>query len=158
MDYPNDPNVWKIDNQLMVGDRLMVAPLVAGETEREIYLPEGQWYDFWTGKAYPGAQKLTQSVPVDIIPVFVKGGAVLPMAKPTLHTGDLASFDLTVRIYGDGAMPVTLYEDDGLTLDYQGCKFNQLTLNWNDQAQAGSEKRTGDYNGPHYHVHAWEKW
>lgn len=158
MDYPSDPNVWKIDNQLMVGDRLMVAPLVAGETEREIYLPEGQWYDFWSGKTYPGGQKLTQRVPLDIIPVFVKGGAVLPMAKPTLHTDDPASFDLTVRIYGNGALPATLFEDDGLTLDYQNRKFNKLTLSWSDQSQAGSEKRTGDFNGSQYHVSDWKKW
>jgi alpha-D-xyloside xylohydrolase len=80
------------------------------------------------------------------------------MAKPTLHTEDPASFDLTVRIYGDGALSATLYEDDGLTLDYQNHKYNLLTITWDDQTQAGREKRTGDFDGAHYQVRDWKKY
>jgi alpha-D-xyloside xylohydrolase len=160
MDDPQDAHTWQIDNQFMVGDRLLVAPLVAGETGRDIYLPEGEhseWYDFWSGAAYRGGQTLHQEVPLDSIPVFVKGGAVLPLARPTLHTADPASFDLTVRIYGDGARPCTLFEDDGLTLGYRSGQFNRLALAWDSQNSRGSQARSGNFNGPRYRVMAWEQ-
>ncbi len=48
MDYPNDPRTWTVDDQYLVGEDLLVAPVVAGEHEREVYLPRGEWIDFWT--------------------------------------------------------------------------------------------------------------
>jgi alpha-D-xyloside xylohydrolase len=163
MDYPEDANTWGIDDQFMVGDRLLAAPLVAGEAGREVYLPEGQWYDFWTGAPHAGGVKIKLTVPLDIIPIFVKGGAVLPLAHPTLHTDDPASFDLTVRIYGDGALACTLFEDDGLTLGYQNGQFNCLTLAWDNQQGCGTELRSGDFAGTrqghadHFRVIEWKR-
>jgi alpha-D-xyloside xylohydrolase len=91
LDYPDDPATWTIDNQYMMGTDLLVAPVVAGESERDIYLPEGEWVDFFTGAKLFGKQKLHVSVPLARIPVFVKSGAKLPLARPTLHSEDPAA-------------------------------------------------------------------
>lgn len=155
MDYPNDEHTWKIDDQYLMGDRLLVAPVTTGEQERPVYLPIGQWYDFYTGAAYTGGQTVTIAAPLDTIPVFVKGGAVLPLAQPTLHTADVAGYTLNVRVYGDGGLPITLIEDDGLTFAYQHGAVNQLTLAWD--AGNGSVTRVGETDCPRFTVKEWVK-
>ena len=87
MDYPDDPQTWSIEDQWMMGESVLVAPVVAGQRSRNVYLPEGAWYDFWTGKKYDGKQRISVEVPLQQIPLFVKSGTVLPLAQPTLHTG-----------------------------------------------------------------------
>ena len=153
MDYPADPATWSIDDQWLVGDRLLVAPVVAGAPAREVYLPAGPWHDFWTGTALAGGSKLTITAPLERIPLFVKGGAVLPLAAPTLSTDDPESYELTVRVYGDGHLPITLIEDDGLTFAYQQGALNRLTLSW--QNGAGQAARDGDADVPRYLLDDW---
>ncbi|MDZ4743263.1 MAG: glycoside hydrolase family 31 protein [Verrucomicrobiota bacterium] len=150
MDYPHDKETYGVDNQWMMGDNLMVAPIVAGKAEREIYLPEGEWFDFWTGQKYPGSQKSTMKVPLDIIPLFVKSGTVLPLAKPTPHTGDPNSFKLDIFIYGQGNLPATLIEDDGNTYDFTRGVCNLASVS-SSSGQAHLV-RTGQFNGQQYTI------
>lgn len=157
MDYPHDEQVWKIDNQYMMGDRVMVAPVIAGMTEREIYLPAGEWVDFWNGTVYQGGQTITYPTPWDIIPVFVKQHSVLPLAQPTLHTEDPASLDITVQVYGDGTLSATLIEDDGMTFDFAQGSLNQVELCWNTATQSGQVVRQGNTSCPQYQILAWKQ-
>jgi hypothetical protein len=83
----------------------------------------------------------------------VRGGAVLPLAQPTLHTADPASYRLTVRVYGDGELPITLYEDDGVSLDYQQEQYNRLEIAW--EAGEGKLTRRGEGSYPQYVVEEW---
>jgi alpha-D-xyloside xylohydrolase len=156
MDSPSDPNTWKIDDQYMMGDRVMVAPVVAGMTQRKVYLPAGAWFDFWSGVRYEGGTTITCDVPLSIIPVFVKDGAVLPLAMPALHTDDPAGFALTARVYGDGSLPITLYEDDGVSLDAERGAFNTVQLSWDAAGQHGELTRQGSTDCPRYHVTSWQ--
>jgi len=157
IDYPSDQNVWKIDDQYMVGDRVMVAPVTANTLQREVYLPEGRWYDFWTGQKYRGGAKIDYHASIDIIPFFIKSGSLLPLATPTLHTEDPLSYQLSVNVYGDGSLPITLYEDDGKTFDYLYNQFNRLDLLWDNVRNTGIETRTGDVKCPRYTVKVWER-
>jgi len=91
MDYPNDPIVKDISDQFLVGEDMMVAPVVAGVESRKVYLPEGDWYGIWTSKKYTGKREYIISVPLELIPVFIKAGTILLFAKVTLHTDDPAS-------------------------------------------------------------------
>jgi alpha-D-xyloside xylohydrolase len=156
-DNPQDSNTWKIDDQILVGDRLMVAPVVAGVKRRNVYLPEGEWIDFWTGQKYSGKVTLDIEVPIEIIPLFVKYGSILPLATPTLNTEDPESLSIEARIYGDGGLPISLYEDDGNTYDYQNGKYNVLTLSWNPLTQKGIEDRKGTLPYPTFNVRKWRK-
>jgi len=157
MDYPDDAHVWKIDTQYMVGDRLMVAPVTAGTAERDIYLPEGVWFDFDTGERLDGGRTITMATPREKIPVFVKGEALLPMAYPVQHTDDPRGFELTVRVYGNGSVPIRLFEDDGVTFDFEQGDYNLLRLTWDAVHNLGMCARTREKAPSQYTVTAWQK-
>ena len=95
--------------------------------------------------------------PLDRFPLFVRGGAVLPLARPTLHTVDPAGLELTARVYGDGSLACTLYGDDGVSLDHERGRYNRLTLSWDAASQQGRAERKGDYQGTCYTVSTWER-
>jgi alpha-D-xyloside xylohydrolase len=117
MDYSVDPRVWHVDDQFMVGDILMVPPVTAGVSKRDLYLSKGDWIDFWTSKPYPGEQRIAVNDPLTVIPIFVKAGTLLPLAGPVRHPGDPATRTLTVKAYDEGSLPFTLFEDNDLTTD-----------------------------------------
>jgi alpha-D-xyloside xylohydrolase len=156
MEYPDDLAVRHIDDQYLMGDRLLVAPVVAEETSRTVYLPAGVWYDFWGGGCIEGGQTLTLDVPLEHIPLFVRGEAVLPLATPTLHTDDPAAMTLTACIYGRGIDPCTLIEEDDATYAYERGAINSVTLAWDDARRRGTLTRTGFLSCRHYTVAHWE--
>jgi alpha-D-xyloside xylohydrolase len=139
MDFPEDPRTWSIDNQFLVGESLLVAPAFTGEPSRSVYLPEGEWFDYWTGKRYTGKQQIHLEVPLEQIPIFVRSGTLLPLAEPALHTDDPASWRLTVNIYGDQPVPATLYEDDGTSAP----TLAEVQFNWDADRKTGTMKRAG---------------
>lgn len=78
-DYPEDPEVHNIEDAYMFGRDLLVAPVITeGASGRNIYLPEGVWYDLWTGDRHDGKQTISYECPIDRIPVFVREGAAIP--------------------------------------------------------------------------------
>jgi len=86
MDYSTDANVKSIDNQFMFGQSLLINPVSsAGVTQRSVYLPAGNWYDFWTGKQYAGNQTINADAPISNIPVFVKAGSIIPMGPDIMY-------------------------------------------------------------------------
>jgi alpha-D-xyloside xylohydrolase len=153
MDYPDDAQTWTIDNQYLVGDSMLVAPVVAGEHEREVYLPTGDWFDFWTGKHFAGNQRTTVPVPLEQIPVFVKGGSLLPLAKPAPHTVHADSYQLTVRRYGGGNLQCVLYEDDGSPQT----DWTTVNLAWDEGQPQGTVQRAGPKQSHEYVVSTWER-
>jgi alpha-D-xyloside xylohydrolase len=153
MDYPDDPATWPVDNQYMMGESLLVAPAFAGEPARSVYLPTGEWFDFWTGQRQAGKQRIQVKPPLEQIPIFVKAGTILPLAEPTLHTEDPASWRLLVQVYGDRPAPATLYEDDG----GWNPSLAEVTLTWDAQTRSGSLKRSGGAAGPRYDVAGWKQ-
>ena len=125
MDDPQDESLRAIDNQFMFGRDLMVCPLTLEDgTERKVLLPRGVWYDFFTGECYEGGREMTVHADWEQIPVFVREGAVVPLAKPVQHVAEDTVFELTVRAYGEKEGSFTLYEDDFVSCQYeaQGCR------------------------------------
>jgi alpha-D-xyloside xylohydrolase len=160
MDYPEDPATRTVDNEYLMGDSLLVAPVAVTESnpptaapaQVAVYLPAGDWQDFWTGQHYSGRQQLTVSVPLDRIAVFVKSGTVLPLAQPTLSTEDPDSWKLTALVFGDGSRPATLFEDDG-TFEP---RLTSVQLNWDPAAKAGRLVRAGAAQANAYSVTEWK--
>jgi alpha-D-xyloside xylohydrolase len=120
--------------------------------EREVYLPEGVWYDFWTGERFDGGRKLKVAAPLERIPLFVKSGTLLPLAQPTLHTADPASFRLSVQLYGRQAATAHVFEDDGRT----PAGLTGTRLSWDGSGAAGSVQREGAAPAQHYEVVDWK--
>ncbi len=149
VDYPEDKNVHNLSGQYMIGDHLMAVPVVAGQNTLSVYFPEGRWYDFFTGEVYTGGSHVTIEVPLDRIPLFVKEGTLLPLARVTASTADPESGKLTVRVYGQHPQPFTLYEDGG---EYDP-SLRAVTLTW-DAARQQGELKGGSKRG-FYTVEAW---
>ena len=143
MDYPDDLAARTIEDQWMMGDRLMVAPLVAGQSGRSVYLPSGDWRCFWSGRKFEGARTVEVKYGLEQFPLFVRDNCVLPLAAPTLHTRDARSREITARVYGDGALGCFLLEDS-----------SHAELTWDAATQNGSVTRAGD--GEFYRVVKWE--
>jgi alpha-D-xyloside xylohydrolase len=137
MDFRNDPQARGIPDQFMFGPAILVNPVTqSGATNRGVYLPSGPaWYDFWTGKVYPGGQTVEADAPVQTLPLFVKAGSIVPCG-PSVQQAMEKADPITLYVYtgADGAF--TLYEDDGLTYAYERGKSARILIRWND------EKRT----------------
>jgi alpha-D-xyloside xylohydrolase len=142
LDWPDHAEVAKIDDAWMVGDRLLVAPLFAGEPARRLTLPPGMWHNFWTGEPVPGDSTIDLPAATRDIPIFVMDGSVLPLAAVTNSTADPASRHLEVRIFGDGHLPFTLLAHEG----------DSLELSWNAVTRVGIVKQQG--NNP-YAITKW---
>lgn len=83
-------------------------------------LPEGNWYDFYTGEYAGNGEVITVKPGLDRIPVYVKDGAVIPMMEPVLHAPNAGEkFNLEIRHYGTAEGNYRLYDDDGETFDYE---------------------------------------
>lgn len=163
MDWPADPAAWKVDDQWMFGDHVLVAPLFAGEKARKVYLPGGvpggtpaAWYDFWTGARYEGGRVYDVAADIEHIPLFVHGGTLLPIAKPVEFVTPDTVFDLTVTAYGDRCADAVLYEDDGDTYAFEHGQANRVILSW-DGMKGGSVKREGGWKGRRYEVSGWKR-
>lgn len=152
MDYPNDPAVRKISDQFLVGENMLVAPLTESEKTRKIYLPEGDWYYLWNSKKYTGKSEYSMDVPVNEIPVFIKSGTILPLAKVTLHTDDPESWKLSMLIFGDNIRPATLYEENGTVSP----NLSEVKLLWDSVAKKVQIERKDNAHPHHYSVDDWK--
>jgi len=123
MEYPGDPNVWELGREYLFGPDLLVAPVTrAGASHWPVYLPAGRWYDFWTGEAHEGGRAISVATPLDALPLFARGGSIIPMGPVMQRTDERPLDELTLLVY-PGAHGVggtcTIYEDDGATRAHQ---------------------------------------
>lgn len=117
------------DDQYLMGDSLLVAPLFAGETRREVALPKGDWYDFETGQRYAGGGKITVAPGLEKIPVFARDGAIVPLMPPLPHAPRAdEAVPLEVRCYGTAPGRFYLYDDDGETFAYTQGRYQWHAL------------------------------
>jgi alpha-glucosidase len=117
LNYPDDPRTWDMGSQYLWGDDLLVAPVTReGARHRAVYLPEGTWFDFWTWQRYGGGVALEVPAPLERMPLFVRQGAIIPMAPVSQYDGELAWRDLDVLVCPSAdESSFVLYEDDGRT-------------------------------------------
>ncbi len=124
--YPEDERVREINDEVMVGDRILHAPIVTqGARERAVYLPEGIWVEYETGKLYEGKRSYIIDMPIDSTGIFVKEGAVLPLLKGAISIEPEKIDELTVYFAesverkAETCLPFDLHWDDGESLDYE---------------------------------------
>ena len=122
--WPDLEQAYHHFHEYYFGAEMLVAPVLQAGGARTVYLPPGDWMDFFTGKRYRGDTTFTAHYATDATPVFVRAGAIVPeqAVAPPEHA-DTAPRDLTVDVYGDGTDRFDLYEDDGLSLDYEHGKY-----------------------------------
>lgn len=128
LDYQNDPNVYSIGDQYLFGSSMLVCPVTTkGAQTRTLYLPEGEWYDFWTGKKYQGKQYMNVVTPIERMPIYLKAGSIIPTQEVMNYIGEKPADPITVSIYPGGSSSYNLYDDDGRSLNYQNGEY-ALTL------------------------------
>lgn len=120
---PTDERLRAIDDQWLFGDHLLVAPaLEAGMHAREVVIPAGTWYDFWSDEPVEGPCIISCETPLDSVPLFVRAGAVLPMGPVQQFVGEKPDAPLELHLF-PGTAVSWLYEDDGESLAYQQGAF-----------------------------------
>ena len=119
----------EIKDQYMAGEYLLVAPIFTGVKTREVILPKGNWYNFYTGKYAGNGETITISSGLDKIPVFVKDGAIIPMQPPLLHAAKVGEkVAIEFRHYGEKNGLYKLYDDDGETFNYEKGDYSWRTV------------------------------
>jgi alpha-glucosidase len=126
LEFPDREAFQTIDSEFMFGPDLLVAPKVDEKVgPYEVQLPAGIWYDFWTGEA---VKAKTQNVdpPLNILPVYVRGGAILPEEPVVQNTEELPQGPLQVSVYPGPDCRGSLYQDDGNTFAYTRGEFFRM--------------------------------
>lgn len=133
-DTPGDRKTWLCDQQYLIGQSLLAAPLKAGESEKKVYLPEGGWRNFFTGEYHKGGDTITITNPqLADIPLFVRDGTILPLAEVRGSWKDVSALPVKAHVYGENTAKGELYEDDGESFAFEEGQFSWMNLTWTAQ-------------------------
>lgn len=152
MDFNEDQKVHNISNQYMFGKAFLVTPVtrnmyVFSDKEQwkdpyedfsktgtqDVYLPKGtKWFDFWTGEALNGGQLVTKEVPIDIIPLYVRAGSIVPFGPKVQYSTEKKWNNLEIRIYPGADGEFVLYEDENDNYNYEKGAYSIIKFTWDD--------------------------
>lgn len=119
----------EIKDQYMMGEYILVAPMFKGDRTRKVVLPQGKWFDFYTGELAGEGEIITAEPGLDKIPLYVKDGGIIPMISAIDNTSQWKdNMPLEVRVYGNKPEEYILYDDDGNSYDYEKGSFSQQSL------------------------------
>jgi alpha-D-xyloside xylohydrolase len=139
--FPQSGDAVKLaETQFTIGDSMMAAPVFGSETERQVAFPAGAWFDFFTGQPVSnGAAIQKVQAELDKIPLYVRGGAIVPLAEYAPNAAAMgAQPSLEMRVYGKGEAAGRLYWDDGVTFDYEQGEYRWFRLAANEGAESGT--------------------
>ena len=150
--YPDDETARTCNDEFMAGDRVLVAPVVQqGVYQRLVYLPRGEWYDYWTREKFTGPVSLVREAPLDTCPIYVKAGSVIPMARPQSYVGEVEPDVLLLDVYpGQGTWDHWL--DDGESFGYREGKYHQYRFTVRPDGGVDTEIVHGGYDRPYREI------
>jgi Alpha-glucosidases, family 31 of glycosyl hydrolases len=150
MDFRADAKVRDIPDQYMFGPAFLVNPVTEYKARsRQVYLPAGTgWYDFWTGQQAAGGATITADAPYDRMPLFVRAGSIVPIGPEQQYIGEKDAKTLTLYVYSGANGQFSLYEDDGVTYDYEKRQFSRIPISWNEATRILTiGRRIGSFAG-----------
>jgi alpha-glucosidase (family GH31 glycosyl hydrolase) len=134
--YPTDTAAQRIGNQFLWGRDLLIAPVhEKGATSRDVYLPAGDWYDWWTNEKTSGGRTVARAVDLATMPIYARAGAIIPVDPVRQYTSEPVTEPTTLRVYRGANGAFTLYEDDGVSQDYLRGRVTLTQMSWNDRAR-----------------------
>ena len=165
MDYPDDPQVRDLSDQWMFGPAFMACPVYEYKARsREVYFPEGGWYDFYTGEflaSYPTCSGISEipgragndgkgvwrtvNAPYERMPLYVRAGSIVPMGPDMEWSDQKPCDDILLLVYAGADADFTLYDDDGLTYAYEKGGYTRIPIHWDDATRTLT---VGEYSGP----------
>ena len=132
--YPNDAKATGIGSQYLWGRDLLIAPVFKkGATTWDVYLPAGDWYDWWTNEKKQGGKTISREVDLATMPVYVRAGAIIPFDPVRQYADEIVQGPTTLKIYTGANGDYTLYDDDGISQDYLKGKGTLTHILWNDK-------------------------
>lgn len=160
-DWFSDERTYNISDQFMSGESMMICPVVnKGALSRPVYFPGGRWVDLWTGERIEGRQYKSFLTPIDIMPIFIKEGAIIPKQPVMQWVGEKPVDVITLAVFPSAASTFDLYEDDGTTDNYKQGEYaiTHIESTLSDGAwQLVIAKSEGSYRpeAHRYHVELW---
>ncbi|HEY9227147.1 MAG TPA: TIM-barrel domain-containing protein [Gemmatimonadaceae bacterium] len=134
--YPTDSIARGLGSQYLWGRDLLIAPVFEkGATRRSVYLPAGDWYDWWTNAKSAGGQTVTRDVDLATMPIFVRAGAIIPVDPVRQYTAQPVTEPTTLRVYRGANGQFTMYDDDGISQDYLKRRGTWTRITWDDRAK-----------------------
>jgi len=131
--YPDDPLAAARGDEYLWGRDLLVAPVVEPRiTTRNLYLPAGLWYDFWTGERVVGGREIGRAVDLETTPLYVRAGAILPLGPLKQYTAEPVDGPLTLMVHPGADGESSVYEDDGHTFGYRRGEWTRILMRWDD--------------------------
>ncbi len=150
MDFTHDMKTRNIKDQYMFGSALLVAPVYKyGARSRDVYFPEGEtWYDFYTGETIKAGRTLNVQAPYDIIPLYVRGGSIIPMGGDIQYASQESGEPVTILVYAGKDGNFSIYEDEGTNYNYEKGQYANIPLAYCDKDRTLTiGDRQGTFNG-----------
>jgi alpha-D-xyloside xylohydrolase len=170
MDFPSDKQALDINDEYLFGKSILVAPVTekmyvrqvsingkdtiytedfSNTKKKEVYLPAGcNWSDFWTGEPHIGGKTILRETPLDIIPLYVRAGSILPIGPDVQYTTEKKWDNLEIRVYPGADGQFMLYEDENDNYNYEKGLFSTIVFNWNDRKKELTiQDRSGAFPG-----------
>lgn len=160
-DYREDVQVHSIGDQFMFGPAFMVAPVTEamyygpGSRElegvlkqRSVYLPEGEWYDYWSDERLEGGVTIVAKADLETLPLYVRAGSIIPLGPDVQYSDEQPEAVTRLKVYGGKDAAFTLYEDEGDNYNYETGSYAMIELSWCEADRSLTiGKRAGDYAG-----------
>ena len=161
MDFANDNKALDINDEYLFGKSILVCPVTESMYSKdmqedwstigsiEVYLPKSaDWIDFWTGEKLTGGQTISRKTPIDIIPLYVKAGSIIPVGPKVQYATEKKWDDLEIRVYAGADGKFTLYEDENDNYNYEKGMCSTINFNWNeDKKTLTINEREGSFPG-----------
>ncbi len=167
MDFPQDKKAILSGKEYMFGKSFLVHPVADPQyTEntkdhqgqflgfdnvgsQEVYLPEGaDWYDFWTNEVIVGGQTVNRATPIDIMPIYVRAGSIVPWGPDVQYATERQWDNLEIRVYPGEDADFVLYEDENDNYNYEKGIYSEIGFHWDEMSQTLSiADRRGEYPG-----------
>ena len=149
MDFRDDPRTWNIGHQFLFGPSILVNPVTEpGASTSHVYLPQGKWYNFWTGELIAGGHAIDVPAPLEEMPLFVRAGSIIPMGPNIEYAEQPFTSALELRVYAGADADFTLYQDDGSTYKYERGERATIAIHWdNAKSKLTIGDRAGQYPG-----------
>jgi alpha-glucosidase/alpha-D-xyloside xylohydrolase len=147
LDHPDDERAVQTADQYMWGDHILVAPVFErAATNRKIYLPSGEWWDFWTNQRTKTDQgiEITRELDLSTIPLYVRAGAIIPMGPIRQYVTEPSDEPVTLRVYPGADGHFSWYQDDGISFAYQHRKFSRIDCYWHESPRKLTMARSGE--------------
>jgi alpha-D-xyloside xylohydrolase len=165
MDFPQDKKVHDMGSQYMYGKSFLVVPVTQSFYVKEekansttdfsntqiypVYLPQGaDWYDFWTNEKLQGGQEIQRETPIDMMPLYVKAGSIVPMGPVVQYATEKNWENLELKIYPGANAEFILYEDENNNYNYEKGMYSTIKILWDNSSKKMTiENRQGEFPG-----------